>query len=135
MVQITALSTLAIGAALLGLYAAPVSAEGINCKGSALCNSNSDSSSKVLVDLIRGIDDNRWYNNGQHVACYNKICAFLQGTGGAWGYNIKGLAHFIKDHGCDVCGSVPYYYPGINDVSKGMLTFNWVEFPKCSGAC
>ena len=89
---------------------------------------------KSLANAINNIDTGRWYSNGEHIACYKRICAFLQGTGGAWGSNIKGLAHFIPEHGCTVCGSVPYYYPGVNDVSQGQLTFNYVSNPKCPDA-
>ncbi|KAJ5475959.1 hypothetical protein N7475_001688 [Penicillium sp. IBT 31633x] len=56
-------------------------------------------------------------------------CAFLQGTGGTNGGKIKELAHYIPDHGCKMCGSVPYFYPGDNNVANGQLTFNYVDNP------
>ncbi|KAK5999180.1 hypothetical protein PT974_01570 [Cladobotryum mycophilum] len=83
---------------------------GINCRGSGQCPFIGSGHAKQLVGFINGIDPNRWYNNGQPIACEGILCAFLQNTGGAWGRNIKGLAHFITDHGCDNCGSVPYFF-------------------------
>ncbi|WQF87897.1 Putative killer toxin Kp4/SMK, killer toxin, Kp4 [Colletotrichum destructivum] len=113
--------------------ASPATALGINCRGSVRCGGNGQpgnirgDEAASLAKWINGIDENRWYNNGQQIACTStNICAFLQNTGGAPGRNIKGLAHFIPEHSCKVCGSVPYFYPGINDVSQGELTFNWV---------
>ena len=40
--------------------------------------------------------------------------------------NIQGLAPRIPEHGCDKCGSVPYFFPSDNDVTHGELTFNYV---------
>ena len=73
-------------------------AEGINCKGSSKC---SRGSAWPLADAITyGIDVDRWYNNGEHVACAsNGVCAFLQNTGGWQGRKIKEVAHFIPEHG------------------------------------
>lgn len=128
----TALSLLAV--------ASTAAAKGINCEGSSNCNPSFNSGvwraeAGELKNLIDRIPDDKWFNNGQKIACVRWICAFLQNTGGAPGRNIKGLAHFIPDHGCTICGSVPYFYPAINDVSQGMLTFNWVNTPKCEGLC
>ncbi|KAF4448966.1 Killer toxin, Kp4 [Fusarium austroafricanum] len=110
---------------------------GINCRGSANCNTfGNNQIAAQLTHAIDGIDPNRWYNNGQHIACVGTgapitgngaFCAFLQGTGGAPGRNIKGLAHFIPEHGCGACGSVPYFFPSSNDVKDGQLTYNYVS--------
>lgn len=96
--------------------------------------------------------DNQWYNNGEHIGCVQSsgsyiadptegdigFCAFLQNTDGTWGSIIKQLAPYIPQHGCRVCGSVPYFYPrGDNDVNDGMLTFNMVTMPagtQCTSA-
>lgn len=110
------------------------SALGINCRGSEECSWANSGVARSLVDHIDGIDNNRWYNNGQQIACTASICAFLQNTGGTWGREIRELAHYIPDHGCKVCGSVPYFFPrGDNDVSHGELTFNFVRSPACDG--
>jgi hypothetical protein len=43
---------------------------GINCRGSPLCVfANPRNDAQSLVNAINRIDVNRWYNNGQHVAC------------------------------------------------------------------
>lgn len=123
-------------ATMSGLLASTVSALGINCRGSSLCDfvTNKDVAPQ-LVEYISHIDPSRWYNNGDQIACEKvqaiegdvTICAFLQNTGGAPGQNIQGLAHFITEHGCSVCGSVPYFFPGDNNVDNGELTFNAVS--------
>jgi hypothetical protein len=129
----TALAFLAISPTAHGL--------GINCRGSGYCTWNDDKNTyeaRTLTYFINGIDGGRWYNNGEHIACTpSGICAFLQKTGGTWGSKIKELAHYIPDHGCTICGSVPYYFPdGNNNVDDGMLTYNYVSNPKCkNGLC
>ncbi|KAB8221349.1 killer toxin [Aspergillus novoparasiticus] len=111
---------------------------GINCRGSANCNTFGNTQMAFqLKHAIDGIDPNRWYNNGEHIACVGSgaritgnggFCAFLQNTGGTNGAVIKSLAHYIPEHGCKVCGSVPYFYPqGNNNVDDGELTFNYVD--------
>ncbi|CEI60144.1 unnamed protein product [Fusarium venenatum] len=109
---------------------------GINCRGSSKCSAlfGSSSVARDLTNVINNIDENRWYRNGEHIACVGNqagngggYCAFLQNTGGAPGRNIKGLAHFITDHGCKMCGSVPYFYPADNNVDNGQLTYNFVD--------
>jgi Kp4 len=135
------LSQLNIWASLL-LAAAGTQALGINCRGSALCNSSLNGAingyeADTLTQWINGIDPNRWYNDGEQIACFvpSHICAFLQKTDGAWGSNIKGLAHYIPDHGCKSCGSVPYFYPGDNNVDDGMLTYNYATQTCGHGLC
>jgi hypothetical protein len=105
-----------------------------------------DSVARNLADFINGIDQERWYQNREQIACdevdqttgddtYSSntklFCAFLQDTGGAWGSDILRLAHYIPGHGCKVCGSVPYFYPSDNNVEHGELTFNHVLIPQC----
>ncbi|KAI9862064.1 MAG: hypothetical protein M1813_004836 [Trichoglossum hirsutum] len=121
-----------------------VAALGINCGGSALCSNTLDQVASNLNTYIQGIDPNRWYNNGEWIACTQSesniipdvsgslgFCAFLQNTGGTWGSIIKQLAPEIPNHGCRVCGSVPYYFlQGNNNVDDGELTFNMVTMPK-----
>jgi len=122
---------LLIFASLLHLAAAL----GINCRGGA-CSSTG---ARQLTRAIEGIDRNRWFANGEQIACVtfdtddssSSFCAFLQNTGGAWGSRILELAHYLRDHGCKGCGSVPYFYPEDNDVSHGELTYNVVNKP-CS---
>jgi hypothetical protein len=82
----------------------PSVATGINCNGSGLCNLGGDVASS-LVNAINGIDPNRWYNNGEQIACIvggrgqAGVCAFLQNSGGAPGHSIKTLAPYIPGHG------------------------------------
>jgi hypothetical protein len=124
--SIVAIATLAI----------TTSAKGINCQGSALCSSATSNGgvAQQLKEYIDRIDTSRYYNNGEQIACDKvqaiegtvTICAFLQNSNGAPGSSIKGLAHYIPDHGCTVCGSVPLFYPDDNNVDNGELTFNVV---------
>jgi hypothetical protein len=110
------------------------SATGINCAGSGLCSSTNANVAQQLKEYIDRIDTSRYYNNGEKIACDKvqaiegsvTICAYLQNSGGAPGHSIQDLAHYIPDHGCKVCGSVPLFYPGDNNVANGELTFNAV---------
>lgn len=108
---------------------------GINCKGSLQCDFIGAGHAKELVNAINGIDPNRRYANGELIACAGILCAFLQNTGGAFGFNIKGLAPRITEHNCGNCGSVPFFFPSDNDVSHGQLTFNVVTHPCPDGLC
>ncbi|KAI9862249.1 MAG: hypothetical protein M1813_004724 [Trichoglossum hirsutum] len=121
-----------------------VAALGINCGGSGWCSSARANVADNLNNLIQGIDPNRWYKNGEWIACTQSdgdfvveasgsvgFCAFLQNTGGTWGSIIKQLAPEIPKHGCRGCGSVPYYFlQGNNNAKDGELTFNMVTMPK-----
>jgi hypothetical protein len=115
----------------------PVANLGINCRGSFACDLPGQGGiANSLVQYIQQISDDAWYDNGQHIACFDEICAFLQGTGGTWGSILKQLAPYIPDHGCTTCGSVPYYFPqGNNNVADGQLTFNYVDNACGSGLC
>jgi len=110
---------------------------GINCHGSCTAGIHPGG---ALTRAIERIDPGRWFANGEQIACisysnsdggFSSYCAFLQNTGGAWGSRILELAHYLQAHGCKGCGSVPYFYPEINDVSHGELTYNYV-FNPCS---
>ncbi len=87
---------------------------GINCKG-VLCAPVAWTlgTSNNLVADIDGIDVNRVYANGEHIACYNDgghgLCAFLQSvpSNAVSGGDIKTLIHDLQGHGCSKCGSVP----------------------------
>ncbi|KAK5996036.1 KP4 killer toxin [Cladobotryum mycophilum] len=117
-----------------------VSAEGINCHGSSNCG-NVGFKLTWLRDQVAGIDDNRWWQNGQHIACWENVagtgfCAFLQNTGGMPGRDIKRLMQELVNHGCGKCGSVPVFFPNDNDNSHhGILTVNYVFKPHCNGRC
>ncbi|KAL4886885.1 killer toxin [Aspergillus karnatakaensis] len=114
---------------------------GINCRGSSNCAQPDAPALINLVALIDNIDPNRWYDNGQQIACQNEaflqgaVCAFLQNSGGAPGSSIITLARDLRDHGCAVCGSVPLFFPqGDNNVDDGELTVNWTGNSCCSGS-
>ncbi|PWI70057.1 hypothetical protein PCL_00201 [Purpureocillium lilacinum] len=85
------------------IAASSAAALGINCRGSGYCDYFTDYTSRELWKVIENrIDPNRWYNDGQQVACagyeqltaagkawwlstglwYSGVCAFLQNTGG-----------------------------------------------------
>ena len=125
-----------------------VTAKGINCQGSSDCFffSNPDNPNQSIADSLHQeiaahVDDNRWYQNGEHIVCvdgevrvfpftdFGSICAFLQNTWGLPGSVIKTLSQRIVEHGCSKCGSVPAFFDqGDNDIkSHGELTFNFVN--------
>jgi len=134
--QLATSAQLLVLAALFNLAAAL----GINCRGDGGCGV----AGVLLTRAIEPIDPGRWFANGEQIACVSTAattsdysglssayCAFLQNTGGAWGSRILELAHYLRDHGCKGCGSVPYFYPDDNDVSHGELTYSSVNRP-CS---
>lgn len=134
-------STLATLVAVLSL-ASPFFALGINCRGGAGCPIAHGGAAQELTDHVSHIDQDRHYDTGELIACitfgvifsyHSHICAFIQKRdGGASGGDILRLAHYIPEHGCRKCGSVPYNFPGVNNVDLGgELTFNFVS----SGAC
>ena len=103
---------------------------GINCRGSSQCGG---SFALPLVGLINKIPDGKIFGDGDHIARVRvlgrNICAFLQHTGTKLSAKrIKPLAAAIVRHKCKACGSVPIVYPGSNDPSEGMLTFNFVSW-------
>ena len=125
---------------------------GINCRGSALCSSSDSYTAENLRSSIGGVPDDKYFPKGKHIACDRGgvtwvpipgvpatgggICAFVQNIDGMLGKDLKRLAGFIVDHGCNVCGSVPTDYPDSNNVKDGQLTFNYVSSPDCEeGIC
>ncbi|KAI5465242.1 killer toxin [Mariannaea sp. PMI_226] len=127
--------------AVAGIATSGVLGLGINCQGNYECH-DAGGSVGDLISYVLPIDPNRWYNNGEHIACVENhlgtgICAFLQGTGGAPGSSILPLLQALQDHGCYKCGSVPLYFPqGDNDPNThGILTINYVGSPNCNGLC
>ncbi|KAH8669358.1 killer toxin [Ilyonectria robusta] len=128
-------SLLSVAALALG-----ISAEGINCHGSSNC-ANVGFKLTDLLGYAQGLNNDRWYQNGQHIACWKSLsgsgfCAFLQNTGGLPGREIKRLLQELVNHGCAKCGSVPAFYPSDNDISHhGMLTVNFVSKTNCNGIC
>lgn len=139
----TKMQLMAISTLLWPLLLLPSAFAGINCDGSTECGLTGDSLSALLSDVGR-IDDGRYYNNGDHIACQvahdgsGGICAFLKNTGGAPGSSIEPLLQALENHGCSRCGSVPLYYPqgDNNDGDHGVLTVNFVSgLDGCSGLC
>ncbi|KFY76903.1 hypothetical protein V499_03594 [Pseudogymnoascus sp. VKM F-103] len=115
---------------------------GINCRGSTLCSGAG--SLKDIADNVAKISQDRWYNAGELIACVQDLagsgkCAFLQGnTGGLPGSDILPLIHYLQQHGCGGCGSVPIYFgQGDNNPdTHGILTVNYKRNTQgCNGAC
>ncbi|KAM7190129.1 Killer toxin [Naviculisporaceae sp. PSN 640] len=139
-----------LSALVLGLLAATSHGLGINCRGSGMCSIGTDGlGAENLRNSINGVDDNKWFRAGEHIACDPRvgpsfpipwtpqlgggICAFIQNIDGMDGRTVKRLAQAIVDHKCKTCGSAPLRD---NDVKYGQLTFNYVEHPKCEeGIC
>jgi len=103
-----------------------------------MCSSfNGNTAEQLYEKLFSHIEDDDWFSDRQHIKCITEdknaggICAFLQGTNGLSGKDIKTLGKRIADHNCHCCGSVPVYYDkNENDVAlHGMLTFNYVLKP------
>ncbi|MCJ1468107.1 hypothetical protein MMC07_006735 [Pseudocyphellaria aurata] len=116
-------------------FASSTLATGINCRGSGGCYLLTKDTGDKLLDHISTIDPYRHYYNGEHIACTHswlafiktQMCAFLQKMpNGVSGAEILNVAHWILDHGCLKCGSVPLGFPDDNDENHGMLTFNVV---------
>ena len=121
---------------LTALASSCVTALGIDCRGSSSCvvPVGLEIAHKLSEQIFNEINPRAWYRDREHISCIkvlgnSGICAFLQGTNGLSGDDIKVLAFRIVQHGCEGCGGVPVYYDkGENDVAlHGMLTFNWVD--------
>lgn len=67
------------------------------------------------------------------------ICVFPQlpsSTGNITLGLIRGLSDKLLEHGCGTCGSVPVkFLEGSNDPGPGILTYNYVKDPSCTGSC
>lgn len=108
------------------------SALGINCRGSGECLAVPDEDNAMqITNHLNNIDPKRWYKDGEQIVCLANMCAYLQNTnGGASGATIQSVAHFIPEHGCKMCGSVPLgFASGHNNVADGQLTFNFARNP------
>ena len=63
------------------------------------------------------------------------ICVFPQGSNVTLGL-VRGLSDKLLQHGCGTCGSVPIkFLEGSNDPGPGILTYNYVNNPDCTGQC
>ncbi|KAF3912463.1 hypothetical protein ABW20_dc0104293 [Dactylellina cionopaga] len=108
-----------------------ISALGINCRGSPASAGNCRMND--IIAAATRLDPNRQYNNGDHIVCCstlagNGLCAFYQGISGSRaGSTVLPLLQRLKDHNCQVCGSVPIGFPGSNDPKDGILTVNGSE--------
>lgn len=59
--------------------ASSVSALGINCRGSALCDIGFVGGNLAgLIKLVEDIPDGKTFNPKQHIACQGHLCAFTQ---------------------------------------------------------
>ena len=148
-------STLVALAALVGAAMAGPDPAGLACGGSSNCQfisisnigqfgESPNNQIPALASLIsNGVDDNRLYQNGEHIACLKgtivgifpgAICAFLQKTsGGVLGSDIKNLINSLD---CGSCGSISTgFFGGDLNVNDGELTVNAVTKPDCSGVC
>ncbi|KAJ2983220.1 hypothetical protein NQ176_g852 [Zarea fungicola] len=148
-------STLLAVVACASAAMAKLEPDGINCDGSSNTQffnvkidkkfgQSPNNQVPALASIIGGIDDNRLYKNGEHIACLKgtiffvpgSICAFLQSTsGGMLGRDIKTIASELGKE-CGACGSIATgFFGGDKDVNHGMLTMNFVSGGKCSGVC
>ncbi|KAK3313484.1 Kp4-domain-containing protein [Apodospora peruviana] len=122
----TLANTIAVAAAAM---AGLTSALGINCEGSGGCVAFGMGDELQSFKDVASQIPNRQYQNGEHIACNDGFCLFLQGTGfGAPGSSIPPLIDALLNHNCKTCGSVPIFFPqGSNDPSAGILTSNFVN--------
>lgn len=128
------------------LLASSAWALGINCKGSSKCGDQPKDTLQRIYDLIgtptccfstdfaetlraeTQIDPNFFFPDGRQIACASSVCAYLQNSQGTSGQVIKDILDDLKNHSCQICGSVPTLYRnGTNDVNKGELTLNFVD--------
>ncbi|KAJ9648801.1 hypothetical protein H2201_005063 [Coniosporium apollinis] len=130
----------------------PRDVQTINCKGSALCHMLRPSRPlSKLVSALQDLPDNVYYTRGgQHIACFDHLCAFLEYSDAyasksfaklrlpdgrpipaAASDQIKQLAARLEAYGCQACGSVPVGYP---EKAEGdvVLRFDYVSWP-CVG--
>lgn len=127
---------------LLSLIAITINSAlaGINCNGSGDCAGTPGTLGDLIADAYQ-IDPNRWYNNGEHIACSDNrggggLCAFFQNTLGGPGSSVLTLLQDLQAHGCNKCGSIPVNFPqGDNSENHGELTVNFVVSAGCTGLC
>ncbi|KAF9261781.1 hypothetical protein L218DRAFT_843969, partial [Marasmius fiardii PR-910] len=73
---------------------------GINCNGSGLCGSAGATLGQLLNLANQGVDDNRFYGDGQQILCLSHLCAFFQKTGTSnSGARAKQLMQGLVNHG------------------------------------
>ncbi|KAJ6578591.1 killer toxin [Mycena sp. CBHHK59/15] len=81
------------------------------CTGAALCISQPSNSTALLAEYISGINPARVYAAGEQIACSANVCAFVENVHSALRSQIASVAHYIPQHGCAKCGTVPLFYP------------------------
>ncbi|KAH8593949.1 Kp4-domain-containing protein [Bisporella sp. PMI_857] len=141
------------------------SALGINCRGSALCGLASFTNNFPVAQGLRdaifssSVDHSTTYGDGDHIVCVSaalkiSIGGDIIGINGKIGdggvcvfpnnlekplnlSSVKELADALLEHNCKTCGSVPVHYvdEGSNNPNRGILTFNFVADPSCTGTC
>ena len=63
------------------LGASSVTALGINCRGSALCDiGDLGGNLPGLIELVANIPSTDSFGPGEHIACAGHLCAFTQNT-------------------------------------------------------
>ena len=129
--------------AITALLFNPVTALGINCRGSGMCSfvhCGGRSCVGQMSELTTLIPDNATYTPGEKILCSpvqkfgNGICMFTEFYGPASGVQVKEAFNYILRWGCAKCGSAPFE-PAANDVRRGSLTLNVVHKPNCKGIC
>lgn len=114
-------SALSLAAVLLAtVWASP--AHATNCNGSTRCQGREGSvAADIGSFILENIDPNFYFLANEQVACKGVsggyICAFVQGTAGAYGFEIQQVVMNISRHGCRVCGSTA--------LNGGELTINF----------
>ena len=140
------------------LFVIPVQTVGINCRGSLLCPDGRFRYPylNTLIQITKGttcvsasgfncgpINDTDIWAPDKHILCLPQqvsiggLCVFAQGNVaplGITGDLVKRKLAELKQHGCQVCGSVPLSDDN-NSNTAGELTVNWVSTGACWGMC
>ncbi|KAI9798727.1 MAG: hypothetical protein M1825_005009 [Sarcosagium campestre] len=108
------------------------------CSGNDACEQSSSQGaiSYIHDTIVRKIDSAKQYNDGDTIACYNSICAFLKGTSGLSGGAVRLLSYHLMDADCSACGKVPT--SDLRDGSfdlEGFLVVDYVPGASCDGLC
>ena len=140
----------------------PINALGINCRGSSLCPQQELHSPDYIQTILRislgtaydcsprwgfncgPMNDTDVYAPGAKIICLPQgrsflggICVFTQGNVaplGMYGVAIKKKLKELRQHGCEICGSVPIGNDNDPD-EAGILTVNYVSGAVCWGLC
>ncbi|MCJ1358416.1 MAG: hypothetical protein MMC33_008416 [Icmadophila ericetorum] len=118
---------------------------GSNCNGGECCRTLSpvaeEGMENIAVALTAYIDHinlTRIYTDNSEIACHDvdnlynfgntpqTVCAVLKTRAPMTGAQIKSWAHFIPDHGCRICGSVPMVSVEEGSVQVGELSYDCV---------